>query len=104
MLRFSLHYGIHFLVPILIGVLFFKQNTRNVILILLAGIMIDMDHLWATPIYDSTRCSIGFHLLHSYGFIGVYTVLLLFKKTRLWGIALLLHIFADWIDCLFIHS
>lgn len=100
MLKFIIHYGIHFLVPILIGLLFFKKERSKVILILLAGIVIDVDHLWANPIFDATRCSIDFHFLHSYWAIVLYTGLLLYKKTRIIGLALLLHILADTADCL----
>lgn len=99
MLRFCIHYGIHFLVPIAIGVLFYKDNRLKVILILLAGILIDIDHIIANPIFDPNRCSIGFHPLHSYWMIGLYFGLLLFKKTRIFGLALIIHIIADLMDC-----
>ncbi|WP_373517200.1 DUF6122 family protein [Pricia sp.] len=99
MLRFTVHYGIHFLVPIAIGLLFFKERRLKVTLILLAGIVIDVDHLWADPIFDSGRCSIGFHPLHSYWAIAVYLGLLFFKKTWIFGLALLIHIVADSMDC-----
>ncbi|MGB7393989.1 MAG: DUF6122 family protein [Pricia sp.] len=100
MFRFIVHYGIHFLVPIAIGFLFFKDHRWKVILILWAGILIDVDHLWADPIFDPDRCSVGLHPLHSYFAIGVYAMLSIFKKTRIFGLALLLHIFADVMDCL----
>lgn len=99
MFRFLMHYGIHLIVPIAIGLLFFKENRTRVIIILLAGILIDIDHVLANPIFDPNRCSIGFHPLHSYWAIGIYTGLLFFKKTRLLGIALLVHILADVTDC-----
>ena len=104
MLRFGLHYGIHFIVPIIIGLLFFKKNKGLVILILLAGIVIDIDHLFTNPIFDPNRCSVGFHPLHSYIAIGVYVGLLFFKKTRIFGIALLIHIVADITDCTLMSS
>ncbi len=99
MIRFFVHYGIHFIVPIAIGLFFFKRQSTKVILILLAGIVIDVDHLWADPIFDPERCSIGFHLLHSYWAIAIYFGLLFFKKTWIFGLALLIHIFADVMDC-----
>ncbi len=71
-------------------------------LILLAGIILDVDHLVAIPIFDSMRCSIDFHPLHSYWAISIYLLMLFFKKTRIWGIAFLIHILADVVDCLFI--
>ena len=80
MLRFLIHYGIHFLVPIAIGFLFFKENRTRIILILLAGILIDVDHLLAHPIFDPDRCSIDFHPLHSYWAIAIYFILLFLEK------------------------
>jgi len=100
MLRHLIHYGIHFLVPILIAIWFFKGQSVKIALILLAGIIIDIDHLWATPLYDPNRCSVGFHALHSYGAILVYSILPFFKTTRIIGLALIIHIFADAMDCL----
>lgn len=106
MLRFFLHYGIHFIVPVAIGFLFFKEHRMKVILLLWAGILIDVDHLLAEPIFDPNRCSIGFHPLHTYWAIAVYFSLLFFKKTRIFGVALILHIIADATDCylLFLQS
>jgi hypothetical protein len=61
--------------------------------------LIDLDHLLATPIFDKYRCSINFHPLHSYIAMGFYAVGLFFKKTRILAIALLLHMLADYFDC-----
>ena len=69
-------------------------------LIMLIGLLIDVDHIWADPIFDPNRCSIGFHPLHSYWAITLYVALTLFKKTRLIGIGLMIHIIADATDCL----
>ncbi|MEK6154933.1 DUF6122 family protein [Flavobacteriaceae bacterium 3-367] len=99
MFRLFIHYGIHFLIPIAIGFLFFKEHRTRVILILLAGIVIDLDHLLANPIFAPDRCSIDFHPLHSYWAIALYISLVFFSKTRLVGIALLIHILADTLDC-----
>ncbi|WP_425629301.1 DUF6122 family protein [Cellulophaga lytica] len=104
MLRFCLHYGIHFLVPIAIGYFFYKEQRLRAIIILLAAILIDLDHLLATPIFEANRCSINFHPLHTYRAMAVYISFLFFKKTRIFGIALLLHMLADIVDCLFINS
>lgn len=102
MIRFIAHYGIHFIVPIVIAIYFYRENTLWSAVILLSAIVIDFDHLLATPLFDPNRCSINFHPLHSYWAIGLYTVLFIFKKTRIFGLALLLHILADIVDCLFI--
>ena len=67
--------------------------------LMLVGMLIDLDHLWATPIYDGGRCSVGFHPLHTSLPILLYCVLLGFKKTRLIGLGLVIHIMLDSIDC-----
>jgi hypothetical protein len=103
MLRHLLHYGIHFLIPILIALLFFKGNRIKVSLMLLAGIALDIDHILAYPIFDPNRCSIGFHPLHAYALIPVYFGMSLWKKTRILGLALIIHIIADAADCLLIR-
>lgn len=67
---------------------------------MLATMLVDLDHLFATPIFDPTRCSIGFHPLHSYIAISCYPILLFFKNARVIGVGLLFHMFTDFIDCL----
>ena len=61
--------------------------------------LVDLDHLIATPIFDPTRCSIDFHPLHSYWAIGLYVLLLFPKKTRIMAVGLLLHMLSDMVDC-----
>jgi hypothetical protein len=99
MLQFSLHYGIHFGLPLIIALVFFKNNWLKAYGIMLLGILIDLDHLVADPIFDSNRCSINFHPLHSYYAIAAYFLLLFPKPTRLIGIGLIIHIIADIVDC-----
>ena len=100
MLQPIVHYALHFLLPFIIAFLFFKDRWKVVTLVLLGAMIIDLDHLLATPIFDAHRCSIGFHPLHSYVAMGVYFLLLMDKKIRLVGIGLLLHIATDYLDCL----
>ncbi len=99
MLRFCVHYGIHFIVPIIIGLSCYKKNRLRIIIILLAGILIDLDHLLADPIFAPDRCSINFHPLHTYWAVALYLVMLIPNKTRVFGIALIIHILADTADC-----
>lgn len=98
-LKFITHYSFHFIVPAIIAFSFFKENWKKVYLIFIATMLLDVDHLLATPIFDPERCSINFHPLHSYIAIVSYFLLLLWKKSRVLGIGLLLHILADTIDC-----
>ncbi len=64
--------------------------------------LVDIDHLLATPIYDAERCSIGFHPLH--GLLPIIVYLLMFLQPRFCylryaGLGLLIHMGLDSIDC-----
>ncbi len=100
MLQTLVHYSLHFLVPGLIAFVFFRDQWVKAWLILLATMLIDLDHLLADPIFDPNRCSINFHPLHTYWALAVYIVLLFFKKTRIIAIGLIFHLLTDYIDCL----
>lgn len=100
MIQPILHYGIHFGLPLIIALFFFKTHWKMAYLIMLLSLLIDVDHIWANPIFDPNRCSIGFHPLHSYWAIVLYFGLTLVKKTRLIGLGLMIHIIADATDCL----
>ncbi len=99
LLRFSLHYGMHYLLPFIIAFFFFRKNFWKASILLLLANLIDLDHLLANPIFDPNRCSIGFHPLHSYYAIGIYFLFLANKKLRIPAIGLLLHILVDLTDC-----
>lgn len=101
MLQAFLHYGIHFGFPLVVALLFFKSIWKIAYLIMAAGILIDLDHLLATPMFDPNRCSINFHPLHTYYAMAVYVLLLIPNKTRLVGLGLSIHILADYVDCSF---
>ncbi|WP_292949552.1 DUF6122 family protein [Olleya sp. UBA1516] len=95
-----IHYGIHFIVPVIVALLFFKKQWKYALGIMLLGMLIDLDHLLATPIFAPNRCSINFHPLHSYYAIIFYMALLIPKKTRIIGLGLVIHIIADFTDCM----
>jgi len=95
----NLHLISHFLVPFIIALSFFRSYWQLAFLIMISTIMVDLDHLLATPIYDPTRCSINFHPLHGFIPIIIYMGLCFPKKTRLIGIGLCLHMALDSIDC-----
>jgi hypothetical protein len=98
------HYSLHLIVPAIIAFVFYKEDAKKVYIIFLLTMLIDLDHLFATPIFDPQRCSIGFHFLHSWYAIAVYIIMLFFKKTRIVAIGLLFHIFTDIIDCIWMFS
>ncbi|QCR24860.1 hypothetical protein C1N53_03210 [Pontibacter sp. SGAir0037] len=90
---------LHIAVPLAVAWLFYRNYFKRASLIMLAGLLIDADHLLATPILDPNRCSVGYHLLHSYWLVPLYVLLALFPKTRLWGLGLVIHIVLDFLDC-----
>jgi hypothetical protein len=98
-LRFLLHYGLHFLAPGLFAFLFYRTKWKKVWLIFLATMLVDLDHLLANPIFDPDRCSINFHLFHTYWAILLYVFMLLIPKLRIMAIGLLFHMLTDFIDC-----
>ncbi len=94
-----LHILFHFLLPLFIALIFYRKAWWKVWLIFSLTMLVDLDHLLASPIYDPLRCSINFHPLHSYWLIAVYCLALIPKKTRLIAIGLLIHMLLDWQDC-----
>ncbi len=99
MLQSISHYGLHFGLPLIVAVIFYKTYWLKAYGIMVLGMFIDLDHLIANPIFDPNRCSINFHPLHSYYAIALYFILLIPKKTRIFGIGLITHIIADTADC-----
>ncbi len=116
------HYILHFIFPALIAWVFFRAQWKKAYLIMLATMIVDLDHLFACTdmfpadggftfvsidhltsckeIFVPDRCSIGFHPLHSYLAITIYFVLLFFKQTRVVGLGLVFHMLTDFQDCL----
>ncbi|MDF2193367.1 DUF6122 family protein [Paraflavitalea sp. CAU 1676] len=98
----AIHYFLHFGFPLIVALAIDRSKWLRMYGILLLTMLVDLDHLFANPIFDPCRCSIGFHPLHSYPAIAAYILLLLPRKTRIVAIGLLLHMATDGIDCLFI--
>ncbi|WP_081411152.1 DUF6122 family protein [Tenacibaculum ovolyticum] len=100
-----IHYFLHFGFPFIIAYFFFRKNYKKVYLILVATMLVDLDHILSSPIFQANRCSFGFHLLHTYYAIVIYILLLFFKKPyNIIGLGLLLHMLTDLIDCLFMYN
>jgi hypothetical protein len=99
MLQQFLHYFLHLVFPLVVAFVFFRTKFVRAYIVLLLTMLVDLDHLLATPIYDPNRCSIGFHPLHSYWAIAFYCILLIFPKSRLVAIGLLMHMATDALDC-----
>ena len=100
LMRNFIHYGLHFLFPVLIAYFFFREKWKHIAILLVATILIDLDHLLVDDIFDPNRCSINFHLLHSYTAIIIYGFFLFFRKTRIVALGLLMHMATDFQDCL----
>lgn len=94
-----LHIILHFLVPALLAGVFFRKNCVVAFTLMAATMIVDIDHILANPIYQPSRCSIGFHPLHQIWFIVLYIALCFLPKTRLIGLGLSVHMALDAIDC-----
>lgn len=92
----------HFIIPGFIAYIFFRQQWKKIWVIFILTMLVDLDHLVATPIFSTNRCSINYHILHSYLAIIVYFFLLFFKDTRIIAIGLLFHMITDFVDCFWI--
>ncbi|XOV87772.1 MAG: DUF6122 family protein [Pseudomonadota bacterium] len=94
-----LHIALHGLVPLAVSLVFYRATWRLAFGLMMLGMLIDIDHLLADPVYDPNRCSIGFHPLHEIFPMGVYVALFAHEKTRLFGLGLCIHIALDLVDC-----
>lgn len=77
----------------------FRSHWRKAWLVMLATMLVDVDHLLADPIYDPNRCSIGFHPLHTAPAIASYVALSVPPTTRVIGLGLVIHMGLDATDC-----
>ena len=93
------HLVLHFVIPGIVTGLFYRKIWKVAYLVMIATMLVDIDHLFANPIYDPNRCSIGFHPLHQLWFIALYIALCFVPKTRLIGLGLSIHMALDAIDC-----
>lgn len=104
-LQWVVHYSLHLLAPGLIAWVFFREQWRTAWLLMLATMLVDLDHLFAYPdVFVPDRCGIGFHPLHSYWAIAVYLAFSFVKhpRVRIVAVGLLFHMFTDAQDCLWI--
>jgi hypothetical protein len=95
-----IHLALHLLVPAAIALGLYRKRALPVFALLMAGMLIDVDHLLADPVYDPGRCSMGFHPLHTLPAVAVYAGLCIPRMTRIVGIGLMVHMLLDTGDCL----
>lgn len=100
------HYGLHYAAPALLALMFGKRRWLKAYLVMIATMLVDLDHLMATPVFDPDRMSIGFHPLHSYYAITIY-IIMCFLPYKRWnwpwwlraiGVGLVFHMLTDWQD------
>lgn len=103
MIRATVHLMLHVAVPGAVARIFFSKAFVRAWLIMLATMIVDVDHLLANPVYDAGRCSIGIHPLHQYPIIVLYGLLALWPKTRLIGVGLVIHMLLDGLDCVWMQ-
>ena len=111
-----IHIALHVIVPLLVAFALYRSRWRNAAVIMIATMIVDVDHVLADPIYDPNRCSIGFHPLHTPPAIVIYAALfvlplvvgretdrkdvrLVARVLHLIGLGLLIHMALDGIDC-----
>lgn len=94
-----MHLILHVAVPAVVAVTAYRPEWPRAFGLMMATMLVDLDHLLADPLFDPNRCGIGFHPLHSWPVIAAYLLLLLPKYTRLPALGLVLHMGLDGIDC-----
>lgn len=104
MLRPVIHIALHFIVPAVVARVAWANRWRYAWLVMVSTMLVDLDHLLATPLYDPNRCSMGFHPLHSWPMVAVYALLVAVPKLRLVAIGLLLHMGLDTVDCVWMGT
>ncbi|MBC8257689.1 MAG: hypothetical protein H8E38_01620 [SAR324 cluster bacterium] len=101
--RFIFHMILHFLVPFLVAKVFWKENWVRPFIIMCLTMVVDLDHLLADPIFDPSRCGLGFHPLHSWPAITIYLSALFSNRLRIAAVGLLIHMVLDGTDCLWLN-
>ena len=99
-LREIVHYFLHLIFPVFVARIFFIDKWQKTYFLLLATMLVDVDHLWAVPIFDPNRGSIGFHTLHTYPMVALYFLGAIFLKGnyRIIALGLVLHMITDFQD------
>ena len=119
MIQTIVHYSLHILFPGVIAWFLFRDQWKRAWLIMTLTMIVDVDHIWACrefieargiqglvhilscpDLFVADRCSIGFHPLHAYIAIFIYVAMLVIPALRVVAVGLLLHMFTDFQDCL----
>ncbi len=100
MLRASIHMILHVVAPAGVARLLFAKGWVRAWFIMLATMLVDLDHLLARPVFDPNRCSLGFHPLHTWIAISVYILLTAVPRMRIIAVGLIIHMALDGLDCI----
>ena len=103
-IRPTIHLILHAAAPAAVAGIAYRRTFLRAWLIMLATMLVDVDHLLADPIFDPNRCSIGFHPLHT-GWAAIVYVLLVCVPNpwvRAIGLGCLWHLVTDRVDCAFL--
>jgi len=100
MTRVAVHLALHVFVPFVVARFAFKAQWMHAWMIMMAALVVDLDHLLADPIFDPYRCGIGYHPLHSYPAIAAYAGMVAIRPLRIVATGLLIHMALDGSDCL----
>lgn len=100
-----LHYFLHFGFIGVLAFVFFRDDWKKAYLIMLATMLVDLDHLVADPIFQANRISIGYHFLHTHYAILIYiSMIFLPRPYNIIGVGLLFHMITDFIDGLYMFA
>ena len=89
MLTFPVHLLLHFFVPGVIAGVFYRSQWRKAYIAMIATMLVDIDHLFSSPIFDHNRCSIGTHPLHEPFLLPLFLVLSMVPRSK---------VFRSWVD------
>ena len=98
-----IHIVLHFVVPLVVALVCFRREWKRAYIMMMSTMLVDIDHLLANPVYAPGRCSIGFHVLHTWPAIVIYCGMLFHSKIRLFGLGLVIHMILDGIDCVWMY-
>lgn len=102
-LRAVLHIVLHGAVPLGLAYALARPRWLRPFGLMLLGLVIDLDHLLADPLYDPNRCSVGFHPLHTAPAAAVYVLLLAWPRARWVAAGLIVHLLLDAVDCVWMR-
>ncbi|MCG6974861.1 MAG: DUF6122 family protein [Acidiferrobacterales bacterium] len=99
-----IHIVLHFAVPAAVAKTAYRDIWLKAFIVMSATILVDLDHVLATPLYDPHRCSIGTHPLHMEPVFLLYFLMLFIPRIGFVGLGLLIHMALDGLDCAWMHS